>query len=63
MEMGEVHPMRTPGSGYIDTSGGEGTARVLYDVLFRYELQFPSDQIASLRLSLNPTEVPDGVLR
>lgn len=62
VETGEVRPMNTPGSGYLVTHE-DGSTSVRYDVLFRFQIQFPSDQLAALQFGLNPTQVPGAVLK
>mmetsp|Transcript_19937 Transcript_19937/g.59626 ORF Transcript_19937/g.59626 Transcript_19937/m.59626 type:complete len:883 (+) Transcript_19937:369-3017(+) len=62
VESGEVRPLQSPGSGYLETNP-DGTTTVKYDVLFRYQIQFPSDQLVSMQFAVNPTQIIGAVLK
>jgi len=62
-EVGPARPMLTPGSAanVLDPQTGEITLK--YDIFFRYQIKIASEQeICSFSFSVDPTEVPDGVL-
>jgi hypothetical protein len=61
-ETGEIRPLRTPGAGYLEKMG-DGSTNVRYDVLFRFQVQFPSDQLVSIQFAVNPSQVPGAVLQ
>jgi len=62
-EIGPARPMLTPGSAADVLNPLTGEITLKYDIFFRYQIKIASEQeICSFSFSVDPTEIPDGVL-